>query len=291
MLTNNKLKFILEESEKISGYGLAVYDAKGKEIVSGENYKNKKDPKIILSFLESNSESAIIGNQTMIRILIKEETVIVLALDTKKPEANIVGRLIASEIKNIAELVMFRYSKEDFLKDILGKKVSDSEIASLSKNLGMQYSQTRVVYVLEIKLSAFIMAKETVLNLIDLKHDNLLEIQGNRLVLLKRILKNGKFNEVVFAAAFRIRFRQRHDKNSDRISNRIDNLSQFLRAYEEADTAFGWERFFVKRIMCFFEKLGMGRLISQLAGGCVKFSLKKFENKMPDFEDEETSTY
>jgi hypothetical protein len=54
---------------------------------------------------------------------------------------------------------------------------------------------------------------------------------------IKKNLKTGKFNELILPAAFRIRFSRGNDKNSDRISNRIDNLSQFLRAYEEADTA------------------------------------------------------
>lgn len=292
MLTNQKIKFILEEAKSISGIDFVIYDAKGNQLTETFDVDNNTLKDKVLSFSVSEANSQMIEDYNFIKVVVKETLEYILVVYSKSSESYIVGRLISAQLKNICEAYYKQFNKADFLNNVITGGILPTDIHNKAKQLRIEYLCKCVLFVIEARESSLSLLKETLINLMNNK-DFLTEIQGKYLVLVKAISDNEKLdviefaNEVVDTLQAEVMTRVRLG-----ISNSFLNLRELPEAHKEANIALKVGQIFHEnRDVFVYDRLGVGRLINQLPLDLCEIFVKEIlgENISKIYDEENSN--
>ena len=292
MLTNQRLKTILEEAKEISGIDFLIFDIKGNQIAETIKLDYIGLGEKVTRFIDSQDESLIIKEFNFIKVSVKENPEYILVFSSLSEEGFTVGRLVSAQIKNISEVYYRLLSKSEFLSSIINGNIQPSEINDKAKNLRLELHKKRKLFLIETSEHTINTVKETLSNLINVSRDYIFESNGKFLVLVKSFSENEKPDIGEYASSI-IDTLQAEAMTRVRlgISNTFYNLTDLAVGYKEAGIALKVGRIFYEdRDIFVYDKLGIGRLINQLPLElCEMFVEEVLGEKVSGVFDEENS--
>ncbi len=291
MISNHKIQVAIDEMCDISKTDMAVYTEKGKLVAS--TFTPEQDmEEAVAAFADSVAESQMAAGCFFFKIEVEGELEYILLAHSDSEDANMVGKMAACQIRNLAGAYMEQFDRNNFMQNILLGNMLVVDMYNKAQKLHIEQAE-RVVYVIEIEGRKDAAVMETVKNLFVTKtRDFVTEIDEKSVILVKDCRDMGKEEDLMSLASMIIDNMHAEAMVKVRVGygNRVHNLQDIAKSYQEAKMALEVGRiFYVEKEIISYSLLGIGRLIYQLPMSlCEMFIKEVFEDGIPDVFDEET---
>lgn len=292
MLSNHKLQMALSEIKEIARIDLALYNDKGKALVS--TYELEDDLSVaVRQFAESMAESQTINHYHFFKVMADEQLEYVLLAKAMGEEAYVIGKLAVCQIRNLILAYREQFDRNNFMQNVVLGNMLVVDMYNKAKKLHIEQSQ-RVVYIIDVAGKKDGVVMETVKNLfVSQSRDFITEVDEKSIILIKDVRDLKSEEELSEFADMIVDNLHMEAMIPARVGygNRVELLQDISRSYQEAKMALEvGSIFYAQKENLSYGKLGIGRLIYQLPLTLCEMFLKEvFGENIPDIFDEETT--
>ncbi len=290
MISNTILQDTLAGTKEITGADLTIVDGSGSLIASTLDV-----PEIvradIKSFLESEKEEAAIRNDRLFRVRGEGTEEFVVILDEKQANAEIIGRMVAFQVRNLLVTYKEQFDKEDFVKNLLLDNLLYVDIYNRATKLDIPVDVRRVVMILESAESQDYSTLEAVKSVFaGSDRDFVTAIDESSIIVIKALEADDqeeRLNEIGRSILAAVNGSSAHVA----YGGTVNDIRDVSRSFKEARMALDVGKiFFVEQEIIAYSELGIGRLIYQLPIPLCKMFIKEiFKDKSPENFDSETT--
>ena len=292
MLSNHKLQITLTEIKEIARIDLALYNDKGKAIVS--TYELEDDlSSAVVQFVGSMAESQTISHYHFFKVTVDSQLEYVLLAKAMGEETYVIGKLAVCQIRNLIQAYRDQFDRNNFMQNVLLGNMLVVDMYNRAKKLRVEQAE-RVVFVIDVAGKKDGIVMETVKNLFAVQNrDFVTEVDEKSIILIKDVRDMGKEEDLDNFAAMIVDNLHMEAMIPARVGygNRVELLQDISRSYQEDRMALEvGSIFYVEKETLSYARLGIGRLIYQLPISlCEMFIKEVFGDTIPDIFDEETT--
>lgn len=292
MLSNHKLQSALSEIKEIARIDLALYNDKGKVIVS--TFQPEEDLSgVVRQFVHSMAESQTINHYHFFKVMADSQLEYVMLAKAVGEEAYVIGKLAVCQIRNLILAYREQFDRNNFMQNVVLGNMLVVDMYNKAKKLHIEKAQ-RVVYIIDVGGKKDGVVMETVKNLFASQNrDFVTEVDERSIVLIKDVRDMDTEEELSDLADMIVDNLHMEAMIPARVGygNRVELLQDISRSYQEARMALEvGSIFYVDKENLSYSRLGIGRLIYQLPISLCEMFLKEvFGGNIPDIFDEETT--
>lgn len=291
MISNHRIRVIIEEIRDISKTDIIIYTEKGKLVAATKTPEHDMST-AVADFATSVAESRKQSGYYFFKVVVEDELEYILLTQSDSEEAFLVGKMAVCQIRNLAGAYTEQFDRNHFMQNILLGNMLVVDMYNKAQKLHIEQAN-RVVYVIEIDGKKDITVMETVKNLFVTKtKDFVTEIDEKSVILIKDCCELKKDEDITSLASMIIDSMHTEAMVKVRVGygNRVHNLQDIAKSYQEAKMALEVGRiFYAEKEILSYSQLGIGRLIYQLPMSlCEMFIKEVFPDGIPDVFDEET---
>ena len=292
MLSAQKLLSTLNEIKKISQLELVLFQSSGKVVV-GTRSVDTEIENAVVQFIESIENEQVCKEYQLFKINIENETEYVLVTFGTVSNGFVIGKLAASQIRNLIMSKSEEFDRNVFIQNVLLGNLLTIDIFSKAKKLHIE-AKPRVTFVIDTGNKNIDLVLELVKNLSNLKAgDFVTTVDEYSVVLVKDVAGFADLEEDLEAVAMSL-VDSLHMEAMVKVrvgyGNIAHDISDIAQSFQEAKMALQVGKvFYAEKDTISYGKLGIGRLIYQLPMSlCNMFIREVFGDKIPDvLEDEE----
>lgn len=292
MLSNHKLQTALTEIKEIARIDLALYNDKGKLVVT--TFEPEDDLSgVVRQFAESMAESQTIGHYHFFKVMADSQLEYVMLAKAIGEEAYVIGKLAVCQIRNLILAYREQFDRNNFMQNVVLGNMLVVDMYNKAKKLRIEQAQ-RVVYIIDVGGKKDGVVMETVKNLFAAQNrDFITEVDERSIILIKDVRDLETEEELSELADMIVDNLHMEAMIPARVSygNRVELLQDISRSYQEAKMALEvGSIFYADKENLSYGRLGIGRLIYQLPISLCEMFLKEvFGEQIPDIFDEETT--
>ena len=289
MLSNQKVKQILDEIQEIARVEMALYNAEGKLLTENFTEQEELSP-VVFSFVSSMAESQTAFGFHFFKVSEEGETRYILAVKAQAEGSYVIGKLAASQIRHAVELSREQLDKNHFMQNILLGNMLVVDLYNKAKRLHIEQVR-RVVFVIEVEGKKEPSVLELVKSMFGSPaKDFVTEVDEQSVVLIKDMREEDENSLVKIA---RMMVDNLHSEAMVRVrvgyGNCVTALQDITKSYQEAKLAIEVGKVFYPKEETFsYSSLGIGRLIYQIPMSLCKMFIREiFGEEVPDVFSEE----
>ena len=292
MLSNHKLQITLAEIKEVARIDLALYNEKGKAIVSTFELEDDLSAAVV-QFANSMAESQTISHYHFFKVTVDSQLEYVLLAKAMGEETYVIGKLAVCQIRNLIQAYRDQFDRNNFMQNVVLGNMLVVDMYNRAKKLHVEQAE-RVVFIIDVAGKKDGIVMETVKNLFAIQNrDFVTEVDEKNIILIKDVRDMGKEEDLDSFAAMIVDNLQTEAMIPVRVGygNRVELLQDISRSYQEARMALEvGSIFYVEQKTLSYARLGIGRLIYQLPiSMCEMFIKEVFGDTVPDIFDEETT--
>ncbi|MCL2353613.1 MAG: helix-turn-helix domain-containing protein [Defluviitaleaceae bacterium] len=296
MISSQALQEVLDGLKAITRIDISVLEANGKVVATTvANLLHTNLPSAV-DFAKNDADSQVVAGSQYFKVLDKGIVEYIVVIKADHQRAYTIGRLAAFQIEGLIAAYKERFSRSNFMKNLLLDNFLLSDIYSRGKRLSIDGAARRVVYYIdcdgedETEVSKHI--KEGVASK---EKDFVTTLDRHYVVLVKELKKREESMDEVLSYATVICdviFSKTKKKMKVGIGTQAEDLRYVSRSYKEAKMALEVAHIFgLEEQAISYENLGLYRLIHQLPKSlCEMFVKESLDGFALDSMDEETLT-
>ncbi len=293
MISNQIIQTTIDELRTITKIDLCVLDTNGNTVAA--TFEEPVSKEIFLAFVDSPAESQSFLGCQFFKIYDEDHLGYVLVVKGTSDDAYMIGKVAASELKNLTIAYKERFDRNNFIQNLLLDNLLLVDIYSQAKKLYMDLETTRVVYLIETRDEKDAMTLETVRSIFAPKsQDVITAVDQRNIVVVKEITPQDTYESLDTIAQMLADMLNSGSSAKGRVSygTIVHQLKDVSKSYKEAKLAMDVGRiFYPEKQVIPYHTLGIGRLIYQLPLPlCKIFMQEVFGENTPDTFDEETIT-
>jgi len=292
MLSNQIIQECIDDISRIMHVSLCVFEANGSIAADNLNVEETVKP-LAEAFMDVSTESWQEQGYYFFKLYDDEEVAYIVAADGGQADGSIAGRLAVSQIGRLMEAYKEKFSRNQFIQNLLLDNLVGADIYNQSKLLGMEASALRTVFLIETEHEWDDAVMEMIRELYGKNsHDFITAIEDRKIIFVRELREKNVEEEVVSIASMLVDMINVETMSKVRVGygNPAADIKEVSRSYREAKMALEVGAIFYsdKKIVA-YNMLGIGRLIYQLPPKlCDMFLDEVFGGAVPEKFDEET---
>lgn len=295
MISAQILENCIEELRTITRVNLAVFDLEGTEVVSTFECSDISS-NILRGFIQSPADSQVIGMDHLLKIVDEGELIYILVARGNNDEAYMVGKIAASQIRQLITAYKERFDRNNFFQNLLLDNLLLVDVYNRAKKLHLEVSAPRVVYIVETQQGKDNVATELLKGMFSSQSgDFITAVDESRVILIKSLDEADGAEQIEQTAETIVDMMSTEAMLNVRVSygTVVQELKDVSKSYKEAMMALDVGKiFYVEKKVNSYGSLGIGRLIYQLPVNlCRIFISEIFGDSDPgEFDEEIVST-
>lgn len=295
MISTQILENCIEELKTITRVNLAVFDLDGAEIVSTFECSGISSD-ILKGFIQSPADSQVIGMDHLLKIVDEGELIYVLAARGSNDEAYMVGKIAASQIRQLITAYKERFDRNNFFQNLLLDNLLLVDVYNRAKKLHLEVSVPRVVYIVETQQGKDSAASELLKGMFSSQSgDFVTAVDESRVILIKALDKTDGAEQIEQTAQTIVDMMSTEAMLNVRVAygTAVGELKDVSKSYKEAMMALDVGKiFYVEKKVNAYGSLGIGRLIYQLPANLCRIFISEIfgDNDPGEFDEEIVST-
>lgn len=295
MISTQILENCIEELRTITRVNLAVFDLEGVEVVSTFECSDISSD-ILRGFIQSPADSQVIGMDHLLKIADEGELNYILVARGNNDEAYMVGKIAASQIRQLITAYKERFDRNNFFQNLLLDNLLLVDVYNRAKKLHLEVSVPRVVYIVETQQGKDNAASELLKGMFSSQSgDFITAVDESRVIVIKSLDKADGAEQVEQIAETIVDMMSTEAMLNVRVAygTVVQELKDVSKSYKEATMALDVGKiFYVEKKVNSYGSLGIGRLIYQLPVNlCRIFISEIFGDSDPgEFDEEIVST-
>ena len=293
MISGTILQDTIAGTKELTNVDVTVTDADGQIVAATQDRASVSLPDV-RAFLESQAESAKYGDCFYSRAHGSYEEDYVVVTSAGAENAELVGKMMAFQIRNLLVAYKEQFDKENFVKNLLLDNLLYVDIYNRAKKLSISTDAKRVVMILESEQSKDYSTLEAVKTVFSKsKQDFVTAIDEKSIIVIKELAKEdgpAKLHEIAESILSAV---GEGEGGSAHVAygSTIHEIREVSRSYKEARMALDVGKiFFDDQDIIAYSQLGIGRLIYQLPIPLCKMFIREiFKDKSPENFDAETT--
>ncbi|MDO4966723.1 MAG: helix-turn-helix domain-containing protein [Lachnospiraceae bacterium] len=290
MITNHIIKNCIEEVNSISKVDFLVADEFGTILATTSDF-SELDKNVLFSFAQSEAESQEVKDILMLKVVDDGNVTFVLAARGGE-EKFIVGRIVASELRNLVVAYKDRIDKNSFYQNLLLDNLLLVDIYNRCQSLHIDAVAPRCVFAIELTENSEISGIEMVRELFSYQNgDFVTTVDENHIIVIKALDDSDTYEDLDDTARMLVDMFNSEALTNVRVSygTIVREIKGVSKSYKEAHMALDVGKIFYpdKKIIS-YSSLGIGRLIYQLPVHlCQMYIDEVFGGKLPEDVDDE----
>ena len=292
MLSNQIIQECIDDISQIMHVPLCIFEANG--AVAADNLSADEELRgMVDAFLESSADSQQVQGYCFFKLYDDEEVSYIVVADCGHTGGESAGRLAVSQIGRLMEAYKEKFSRNQFIQNLLLDNLVGADIYNQSKLLGMEASALRMVFLLETEHEGDDAVMEMIRELYGKNsHDFITAIDDRNIIFVRELREKNAEEEMVSIANMLVDMVNVETMSKVRVGygNPAADIKEVSRSYREAKMALEvGEIFYSDKNIVAYNMLGIGRLIYQLPKElCDMFLDEVFGGEVPKKLDEET---
>ena len=289
MISNQLLQKTLDEIKTITDKDMAVFDTDGH--VSARTVRNLSiDQRKVADFSESSREYKEIPDFQLFKIKEDSRDEYILAVKGTSSSSELVGRMVKYQLEKMLAEYKEKFDKDNFIKSLLSDNLLLVDIFDRSRKLHIEIEADRVVFLIRLEKKNQDDAISFIKSLFNENEDFVTAVEKKRLIVVKQLDDGGENLEEIAKSILTTLRTSLDEEATIAYGTVVRDLKEVSKSYKEAKMALDvGDIFFSDRRIHPYERLGIGRLISQLPMPlCKLFISEIFKDLSPLELDEET---
>ena len=292
MISNQNIQISIDELKAITKVDLCVFDAYGKLHASTWDVK-EIDSDVVTAFATSPADSQVMGTHHLIKVMDQEEVLFVVVATGIGEEKYTVGRIAASQLKNLAAAYKDRFDRNGFFQNLLMDNLLLVDIYNKAKRLHVEDAVSRAIFLIEPQGENDPMVTELLKGMFsDVSGDYVTAVDENSVILIKTIENPRNAEEINSIAQTIVAMMNVEAMRNVKVAvgTVVDELKSLSKSYKEAKMALDVGKiFYAQKDVITYGTLGIGRLIYQLPVNLCKIFIQEvFPDGVPEELDDET---
>ena len=295
MISNQVLQTTIDGLKNITRIDICVMDTEGKALATTINNVEEYED-AVMAFVESPADSQVLQGYQFFKVFDDHQLEYVILAKGDSDDVYMVGKLAAFQIQNLLVAYKERYDKDNFIKNLLLDNLLLVDIYNRAKELHIETSVNRVVFLIETKDEKDSNALETVKGLFAGKsRDFITQVDEKNIILVKELKEEEGYEDMEKTANVILDMLNTEAMISVHVSfgTIVNEIKDVSRSYKEAKMALDVGKiFYSDQNVIAYSSLGIGRLIYQLPMPLCKMFIGEIfgENTPDDFDDETIAT-
>lgn len=293
MISNQIIQTSIDELKAVTKVDIGVYDPDGQPVAFTMESNDVPEERIT-EFAGSAADSQVIGGEHLLKVHDEGELIYVIVAVGSGEDVYMVGRIAASQIKNLAVAYKDKFDRNSFLQNLLLDNLLLVDIHNRAKKLRIDTACPRAVYIVETELEKDSIAYELMKGMFTSQNgDFITTVDESSLILIKSLKDGAEAEDLIGHAKLISDMMSAEAMLNVRVAygTVVDDLKDVSKSYKEAKMALEVGKiFYVEKNIVAYSALGIGRLIYQLPINlCEMFIDEIFEDRtIPEELDEET---
>lgn len=291
MLNNKVIKSVIEDLKNITKIDLCVANFNGDICATTFNEQIPKQK--IIHFLNGMMDSKTIDNYNFFKVTYDISSSYVVITKGDKKDYEIIGKICASELKNLIIAYREKTDKNTFIKNLILDNVSSEDIYIKSQKLNIQNDVNRVVIIVKTCDDKDKSSLEMIKHIFaENKCDFITSLDKKNTIIIKNIGQDTSYKEVDKISNILLDMLNTELMVKAKIAygTIVKDLSNISKSYKEAKMSMEvGDIFYNNKNVIGYDTLGIGRLIYQLPTNLCKLFIEEiFKQNLPENFDDET---
>ena len=247
---------------------------------------------VITSLLSSVADNIEVQGQHYFKVYDQKKPVYILSAGGKSDSYS-VGKIAVTQLQRLVAAYKEKYDVNSFLQNLLLDNLLLVDIYNRAKQLKIDTSARRIVFVIKTWKKKDESAVELVRSLYSSRNKHFVtEVDEDSIILIKNLEKDETFEEQETTASTLVDMLNTEVMTMASVAygTIVEDIKEISSSYKEAKMALDVGKiFYPDKMVISYKSLGIGRLIYQLPVSlCDMFLEEVFGGHMPDEADEET---
>lgn len=291
MISNQIIRETINDLYDIMGVQMWVCDVAGNTLAYTKEAE-QIPVEVITSLLSSVADNIEVQGQHYFKVYDQKKPVYILSAGGKSDSYS-VGKIAVTQLQRLVAAYKEKYDVNSFLQNLLLDNLLLVDIYNRAKQLKIDTSARRIVFVIKTWKKKDESAVELVRSLYSSRNKHFVtEVDEDSIILIKNLEKDETFEEQETTASTLVDMLNTEVMTMASVAygTIIEDIKEISSSYKEAKMALDVGKiFYPDKMVISYKSLGIGRLIYQLPVSlCDMFLEEVFGGHMPDEADEET---
>lgn len=291
MISNQIIRETINDLYDIMGVQMWVCDVVGNTLAYTKEAE-QIPVEVITSLLSSVADNIEVQGQHYFKVYDQKKPVYILSAGGKSDSYS-VGKIAVTQLQRLVAAYKEKYDVNSFLQNLLLDNLLLVDIYNRAKQLKIDTSARRIVFVIKTWKKKDESAVELVRSLYSSRNKHFVtEVDEDSIILIKNLEKDETFEEQETTASTLVDMLNTEVMTMASVAygTIVEDIKEISSSYKEAKMALDVGKiFYPDKMVISYKSLGIGRLIYQLPVSlCDMFLEEVFGGHMPDEADEET---
>ena len=291
MISNQIIRDTINDLYDIMGVNMWVCDVAGNTLAYTKGAE-QIPMEVITSLLSSVADNIEVQGQHYFKVYDQKKPVYILSAGGKSDSYS-VGKIAVTQLQRLVAAYKEKYDVNSFLQNLLLDNLLLVDIYNRAKQLKIDTSARRIVFVIKTWKKKDESAVELVRSLYSSRNKHFVtEVDEDSIILIKNLEKDETFEEQETTASTLVDMLNTEVMTMASVAygTIVEDIKEISSSYKEAKMALDVGKiFYPDKMVISYKSLGIGRLIYQLPVSlCDMFLEEVFGGHMPDEADEET---
>ena len=291
MISNQIIRETINDLYDIMGVQMWVCDVAGNTLAYTKEAE-QIPVEVITSLLSSVADNIEVQGQHYFKVYDLKKPVYILSAGGKSDSYS-VGKIAVTQLQRLVAAYKEKYDVNSFLQNLLLDNLLLVDIYNRAKQLKIDTSARRIVFVIKTWKKKDESAVELVRSLYSSRNKHFVtEVDEDSIILIKNLEKDETFEEQETTASTLVDMLNTEVMTMASVAygTIVEDIKEISSSYKEAKMALDVGKiFYPDKMVISYKSLGIGRLIYQLPVSlCDMFLEEVFGGHMPDEADEET---
>ena len=291
MISNQIIRETINDLYDIMGVQMWVCDVAGNTLAYTKGAE-QIPMEVITSLLSSVADNIEVQGQHYFKVYDQKKPVYILSAGGKSDSYS-VGKIAVTQLQRLIAAYKEKYDVNSFLQNLLLDNLLLVDIYNRAKQLKIDTSARRIVFVIKTWKKKDESAVELVRSLYSSRNKHFVtEVDEDSIILIKNLEKDETFEEQETTASTLVDMLNTEVMTMASVAygTIVEDIKEISSSYKEAKMALDVGKiFYPDKMVISYKSLGIGRLIYQLPVSlCDMFLEEVFGGHMPDEADEET---
>ena len=293
VISNQIIRDTINDLYDIMGVNMWVCDVAGNTLAYTKGAE-QIPMEVITSLLSSVADNIEVQGQHYFKVYDQKKPVYILSAGGKSDSYS-VGKIAVTQLQRLVAAYKEKYDVNSFLQNLLLDNLLLVDIYNRAKQLKIDTSARRIVFVIKTWKKKDESAVELVRSLYSSRNKHFVtEIDEDSIILIKNLEKDETFEEQETTASTLVDMLNTEVMTMASVAygTIVEDIKEISSSYKEAKMALEVGKiFYADKNVVPYNNLGIGRLIYQLPIPlCEMFMTEVFGENLPDTFDEETLT-
>lgn len=291
MISNQIIRDTINDLYDIMGVNMWVCDVAGNTLAYTKGAE-QIPMEVITSLLSSVADNIEVQGQHYFKVYDQKKPVYILSAGGKSDSYS-VGKIAVTQLQRLVAAYKEKYDVNSFLQNLLLDNLLLVDIYNRAKQLKIDTSARRIVFVIKTWKKKDESAVELVRSLYSSRNKHFVtEVDEDSIILIKNLEKDETFEEQETTASTLVDMLNTEVMTMASVAygTIVEDIKEISSSYKEAKMALDVGKiFYPDKMVISYKSLGIGRLIYQLPVSlCDMFLEEVFGGHMPDEADEDT---